>query len=146
VPPESTVEAIAHVIQLSVAPVFLLAGVASMLNVLTGRLARIVDRIRSLEQRLALADEAQAVRLHAEMKSLYYRAGVVNLSLSLCTTCALLVCAVIALLFVGAVLSVDASGLIAAIFISAMVALMAGLLGFLREVYLATAGLRLESQ
>jgi hypothetical protein len=142
VPPESTVEAIAHVIQLAVAPVFLLTGVSSMLNVLTGRMARIIDRARALEQRLGQVDEAQAIRLHTELNRLSHRARVVNLALSLCTTCALLVCAVIAVLFLGALLSVDASGLIAATFIAAMFAFMAGLIGFLREVYLATAGLR----
>jgi hypothetical protein len=46
------IDEIAHVIQLSIAPVFLLTGVGTLLNVLSGRLARIIDRARVLEQRL----------------------------------------------------------------------------------------------
>lgn len=48
-PPESGLTEIAHVIQLAVAPVFLLTGVAGILSVLTNRLARIIDRARVLE-------------------------------------------------------------------------------------------------
>lgn len=43
-PTESGVAGIAHVIQLSIAPVFLLSGVSAMLGVLSNRLGRIIDR------------------------------------------------------------------------------------------------------
>jgi hypothetical protein len=54
---ESQVTAIAHVIQLAVAPVFLLTGVGAVLAVLTQRLARIIDRARVLEERLPVVSE-----------------------------------------------------------------------------------------
>ena len=140
---ENQISAVAHVIQLSVAPVFLLAGVGSMLGVLTNRLARIVDRARVLEVELPSAVEPQRALVHADLSVLCRRARLINWAISLCTTCALLVCLVIALLFLGAYLTVEVRGPISLLFVAAMVAFIAGLLTFLREVYLATGSLRI---
>lgn len=141
---ESQVAAIAHVIQLAVGPVFLLTGVAGLLSVLTQRLARIIDRARVLEERLPGVPVSSLAGLHAELRLLSRRARLINLAVSLCTTCALLTCAVIVALFVGAFLSTDVSVLIGLIFIGAMLALVAGLVSFLREIYHATRQLRID--
>jgi len=139
--PESTVTTIAHVIQLAVAPVFLLAGVGAILSVLTTRLSRIVDRARVLEQGLGDAGSAGQAELRASLTTLARRGSLANWAISLCTLCALLVCAVIVVLFIGAFLHVDASIPVALLFIAAMLALIGGLLCFLREIHLATAHL-----
>lgn len=133
---------IADTIRLAVAPVFLLTGVAAVLGVLTNRLARIVDRARADEQSLETASEPDRARLYAELEVLSRRSRVVNLAISLTTLCALLVCSVIVLLFLGALLVIDVSAAVAILFIGAMVTFIAALLAFLREVYLATASLR----
>jgi hypothetical protein len=140
------VSSVAHVIQLSVAPVFLLTGVGAILGVITHRLARIIDRGRALEGRLPIAGEEEAVQLHRELAVLSRRARLANWSISLCTTSAFLVCSVIVVLFLEAFVSVNAPGSIALLFIAAMLALIAGLLLFLREIYLATASLRIGPQ
>jgi hypothetical protein len=140
---DSQVSGIAHSIQLAVAPVFVLTAVASMLGVLTNRLARIVDRARYLEPTLTSADEAARALIHRDLGALSRRAQYVNWAISLCTLCALLVCSVIAVLFVGAFLSVDVSVPIVLLFIVAMAAFIAALVNFLREIYLATATLRI---
>src|SRR5690242_18583634 len=127
--------AIAHVIQLAVAPVFLLSGVGVTLTVLTNRLSRIVDRARVLEKH---SDEATT---HEDLATLKRRAKLVNRALTLCVVCALLVCLVIVALFVSPMVRVDLSGVIAFLFIGAMAAYVAGLLTFLREIFLATASL-----
>jgi hypothetical protein len=136
---------IARVIQLAVAPVFLLSGVGVTLTVLTNRLSRIVDRARSLEGRLAAAGEAEKTGLQRELATLSRRAQLINRALTLSTTCALLVCFVIATLFIGAFLGLDLSGLIAILFVVAMLAFIGGLVSFLREIFLATANLRIGS-
>jgi hypothetical protein len=136
---------IARVIQLAVAPVFLLSGVGVTLTVLTNRLSRIVDRARSLEGRLAAAAEAEKTGLQREVATLSRRAQLINRALTLSTTCALLVCFVIATLFIGAFLGLDLSGLIAILFVVAMLAFIGGLVSFLREIFLATANLRIGS-
>lgn len=141
-PIQLQVASIAHVIQLAVAPVFLLTGVAGMLSVLTNRLSRVIDRARLLEGRLQ-EERAKHPELRQELGLLSRRARLINWAISLCTLCALLVCAVIVVLFLGAFLGVEVARPAAVLFITAMLALFAGLLTFLREIYLATRGLRI---
>jgi Protein of unknown function (DUF2721) len=140
---DSQIAAIGHVIQLAVAPVFLLTGVSGLLAVLTNRLSRIIDRARALEERLPAGPTAAEAGVDAELRLLSQRARFINRAISLCTTCALLICAVIVALFVGAFLSSDVSVLISLIFIGAMLALFSGLVSFLREIFLATRHLRI---
>ena len=140
---ESQVVAIGHVIQLAVAPVFLMTGVSGLLAVLTNRLARIIDRARSLEERLARAGEPQQTPLYAELGLLSQRGRLINRAVRLCTICALLICAVIVALFVGAFLSTDLSILIGLIFTAAMLALFFGLVTFLQEISVAIKSLRI---
>lgn len=140
----AAVGAIARQIQLAVAPVFLLAGVGAILNVLAQRLARVVDRARNLEAELASLDERARARASAELGLLDRRMKVANLAISCCTASALFVCLVVAILFVS-----DPDGLafgrpIALLFIVAMLLLIAGLILFLYEVRLAMRSLRLR--
>lgn len=137
----ASVTTVAHVIQLAVAPVFLLTGVGAILAVLINRLARVVDRFRVLERLLPAAGNDERAALDIEMAILSRRARLIHWAISLCTVCALLICIVIATLFIGSVMGADLSGTIAVLFIAAMLALIAGLLFFLREITLATGGI-----
>ncbi len=139
-PPIST---IAHVIQLSVAPVFLLSGIGAMLAVMTSRLSRVVDRARLIELQLEAAVAGNQAALRGELAPLSRRAKFIGRAITLCTATALLICAVIAILFSSAFLGFDASIPVALLFIAAMAAFFLGLLCFLREVLLATASLRI---
>jgi hypothetical protein len=141
-PQETGITAVAHVIQLSVAPVFLLSGIGAMLAVMTNRLSRVIDRSRVLETRPP-TDESAARSVHAELLTLSRRAKLVSRSITLCTMTALFVCAVIVVLFLGAFLRFDASIPVALLFIAAMSAFFLGLLSFLREILLGTANLRI---
>jgi hypothetical protein len=140
---ETGVAAIAHVIQLSVAPVFLLSGVSAMLGVLSGRLSRIIDRARNLEARAADAESDRSATLHAEIAVLARRARLISHAISLCTICALLICTVVISLFLGAFFGVDVSIVIGIIFIAALTALAIGLVMFLREIHVAIRNLRI---
>ncbi|WP_296805397.1 DUF2721 domain-containing protein [Thiocapsa sp.] len=138
---ESPITDIAQIIQLAVAPVFLLSGIGAMLAVMTNRLSRIVDRARRVEAD-AIVKPAETDAPDPELELLSRRAKLIGLSIGLCTITALLVSTVIAILFLGAFLTFDAAVLVALLFIAAMLAFIAALLFFLREVLLATAGLR----
>lgn len=131
------VTTVAHVIQLAVAPVFLLTGVGAILNVITNRLARIVDRSRVLGNARDQTNSAQK----EEMAMLTRRTRWIHWAVSLCTMSALLICIVIAALFVGSVTGFDPSNTVSLLFILAMFALISGLLCFLREIFLATGNL-----
>lgn len=141
-PPDSGITGIAHAIQLAVAPVFLLSGIGAMLAVMTNRLARVIDRARILEGHLR-ANTGEAVPITAQLATLARRAALVGRSITLCTITALLVCTVIAVLFLGAFLSFDPSVAVALLFIAAMGTFILGLLTFLREIFVATASLRI---
>lgn len=139
----SDISAVAHVIQLSVAPVFLLSGIGAMLAVMTNRLSRVIDRARALESKLGGSPEAASPALHADLVTLSRRAKLINRAITLCTITALLVCSVIVVLFLSAFLHFDAAILVALLFILAMLAFVLGLIWFLREIFVATANLRI---
>ncbi len=130
----SDLTAVAHVIQEAVAPVFLLTGVGAILAVMSTRLSRVIDRFRVLEQ---MHGHERATHLR-EISTLQARSRWIHWAIMLCTLCALLICVVIVVLFIGSETGEELSGTIAALFIAAMLALIAGLLCFLREIALAT--------
>jgi len=137
------IEAIATVIQLAVAPVFLLAGIAGLLGVLSTRLARIVDRVRVIERRIPQAKrEEQRVLLRLETTVLWKRIALINWAIRLCVTGALTVCLVIMALFVGEFVAFNISAAIAVLFVVAMLLIVAGLVFLLREVNLSTRHMR----
>jgi hypothetical protein len=135
--------AIAGVIQLAVAPVFLLAGIAGLLGVMSTRLGRIIDRARVIERRIpeARGDE-QRVFLRSETTVLWRRIALINWGIRLCVTGALTICVVIVSLFVGAFVAVNIAVLIAVLFVLAMILMIAGLLFLLREVNVSTRHMR----
>jgi hypothetical protein len=133
---------IAHVVQSSVAPVFLLTGVAATLGVLTNRLSRIVDRARTLEERLE-SHPGSAKHVHADLAVLARRARYINVAISLCAIAALLVALVVVTLFANAFLASELGVVIALEFVGAMVCLSAAFITFFVEVRLATSALRI---
>lgn len=139
------IDSIARVIQLSVAPVFLLAGVGAIMNVLVGRLVRIVDRARVTEGQFAAADAEETSMLTERLEVLAIRARLISRAIALSVTCAVLVPIVIVGLFVSELLRVDLSVPIAVVFVVGLVSLAVGLIYFLREVFVATAALSFRS-
>ena len=143
--PESTgLPIIAHAIQLAIAPVFLLTGIASLLGVMANRLARVIDRGRALEQSWAGFDERMRAAVRGEMGLLERRRVLASWSINCCTAAALLVCLVIAVLFVEELATTNLRWLAGSLFILAMLAVIGGLSSFLREVYLATHSISLD--
>ena len=134
---DSSIVALSHIIQISVAPVFLLTGIGSILGVLANRLGRIVDRARFLESRPELSRHLTEASAEVELMRLAERKRWINRAITLCTLCALLVCTVIATLFVAAFVTLEIGTIVAGLFILSMLALIAGLICFLREIYVA---------
>jgi Ni/Fe-hydrogenase subunit HybB-like protein len=130
---------IGHIIQLAIAPVFLLNGVCTGLMVLINRLARIIDRSRVLEDRLDIAYNDNYI---TELDVLYRRSHLINMAITLATACGLFVCLVIALLFIGDTTEVTLDKYIAGLFVAAVFCLI-GSFGFLlREIFIASAAMR----
>jgi hypothetical protein len=135
-PTTSALGDIAHVIQLAIAPVFLLTAVGTLLNVLTNRLGRTVDRRRVLVAALPQLDAALAADARAELVFNERRTRLIYQSISLAVICALLICLLIAIAFLDALIAADLSQLVAILFVLAMVALIGSLSIFLREIFL----------
>lgn len=132
---------ISHVIQLAVAPVFLLAGIGAFINAFAGRLSRIVDRSRKVETMVDTGTVSTRVAAVSELKTLARRARTIYVGITLAIGSALLVCLLIVMAFVGHFLSIDLSWAIGSLFTIAMLTLIGGLLAFLREVFLAVRSL-----
>ena len=139
----SNIGSVAHVIQLAVAPVFLLTAIGTLLSVMTNRLSRIIDRARLLETRLESTPSESKPEIHGLIATLSRRATLINRAITLSTVTALLVCAVIAILFLGEFLECTITFPVAFLFIVAMLSLVLALLNFLREIFIATANLRI---
>lgn len=130
---------IGHIIQLAIAPVFLLTGVCTNLMVLINRLARIIDRSRTLEDRL---DVAYSDNYLNELDVLYRRSHLINYSITLSTATGLFICLVIALLFIGDTTNVTLDKYIAGLFVAGVFALIGSFCFLLREIFIASAWMR----
>ncbi|MCR9261671.1 MAG: DUF2721 domain-containing protein [Pseudomonadaceae bacterium] len=139
-----SVSLIAGVIQLAVAPVFLLAGIGAFLSVLSMRLGRITDRARLLEARIPNLKETDALGPRAEARLCWRRIRLIYWAIRLAVTSALLVCIVVICLFVGGFIDTEMGRVIAVLFISAMSLISAALLCLLFEVSISTNRLRQE--
>lgn len=134
---------ITHVIQLAVAPVFLLSGIGALLSVMAGRLGRIIDRARKLEEDWGGFDSDRRDEATLELGALRKRAHLANWAINACAATALLICVVIAALFFDAFLGTRLKLMVGWLFILSMAALIAGLVCFISEVYAATHSLRI---
>ncbi len=131
---------VARAIQLALAPVFLLTGISGMLNVMTGRLSRIIDRGRRLAE-----EDLGATSAAEELPALERRRHVVSVAITACTVAALLLCLVIVTLFAEALLAAPLEWLVGTLFTASVLALVVGLAFFLREVHMATRAVRIPS-
>ncbi len=134
-PDPDSLDSIAKAIQLALAPVFLLTGIAGMLNVMTNRLSRIIDRGRQLTEGENIP--APSPPVDAEIQCLERRRHLTSVAITASTIAALLVCIVIAALFAEVLLTAHLKWFIGALFTIAMLVLVVGLAFFLREVHLA---------
>ena len=137
---------IAHLIQVALTPIFLISAIGVTLNVLTNRLARIVDRARAMEDVLREPGRQQQYEgrdLHAVLRVLARRSRYINAAITLITLSALFISLVVVMLFVNAFLRWDLSAFIAGLFIASMLSLCAALLAFLIEVRIATNTLQI---
>ena len=130
---------IAGVIQLAIAPVFMLTAVGTVIGALSVRLGRAVDRRRELEERLAVLKPEELPSAQNELATIARRIRFVYLSIVFAVISALFVALLIAFAFIGAFVRTDLSPTIASMFVCAVVALIVCLLLFLREIFLAVS-------
>jgi len=134
---------VTHGIQLAVAPVFLLTAVAGMIGTVAGRLARIIDRARILEERIDTAPSSDLMESSfTELRRLQKRGRLANLSIALLTFCAIFIGLTIVALFIGETTELQIFRVATISFLSGVVCFLLALLGFLTETLLATRVLK----
>jgi hypothetical protein len=143
-PSDPNAEIVAQAIQLSLAPAFLLTGVASLLGIMANRLARVIDRARSVEEKWKSLDEAGRIAARLEIATLEQRRKLCSWAINFATSAALLVSLVIVTLFFEEYFTTRLRWLAGALFVAGMLAVICGLSFFLREVSLAARTTRID--
>jgi hypothetical protein len=136
---------VSHGIQLAVAPVFLLTAVASMIGTVAGRLGRIIDRTRVLEEHIdATPHDTPKPAILAELKHLRQRGKLVNISIALLTLCAIQIGLTIMALFLGETTEIEIFKTATVLFLSGVASFLLALLCFLAETFIATRILKFD--
>lgn len=142
----TSLSTVADTIQTAIAPVFLLAGIGAILNVMVGRLARIVDRARNVEALHPSSTGPEHDRHVWELRLIDRRMSVINGAIFLCVAAALAVCIVVALIFISRLVNFHIGVLVAVAFVLSMLLLMAGLILFLIEVRMSLAAIHVREE
>ena len=143
---DTSVSAVAQIIQLAVAPVFLLAGIGAFLNVCAGRLSRIVDRARSVEPLLLAARGREHDRRLGEIRVLDRRMALVSWAIFLSVLAAVLICLVVILLFAASLTGAHIGTAVALLFIACMISIGLGFAVFLWETRLGSRAVRVRTE
>ena len=144
--PLPALSTIAQTIQLSLAPVFMLAGIGQLLNVLTGRLSRVIDRARQLEKLHPSSSGPEHHRHVWELRLLDRRMTIINAALFLAVSSAIMTCIVIALLFIAELAKLQFGTYVAVSFILAMILLIAAFASFMIEVRISLVAFRIRPE
>ena len=134
---------IAQTIQLALAPVFVLVAIGNILNVLSTRLGRIVDRSRLLQERHPQTSGAEHDAIVREIRLVDHRIHLIGRAILLLVLAGLTISLTVVLLFIEDFAAINLKLYVATTFVLALGLLMAGLLLFLRETREATAALRI---
>jgi hypothetical protein len=137
-------EHVATLIQQALGPVFLISGVGITLSMLTARLARIVDRARTLEDRRdATSDEKRIAEIDQDLKYIVRRTRYINSAIILCTFAGFFTALVVTLLFASAFSPLGVGSIVAILFVGSLICLSTSFFMFLIEVRIATRSLRI---
>ena len=144
--PDLSVNTVAEIVRLALAPVFLLSGISAFVNVLAARLSRIVDRSRQVEPQLLASRGAEHDRWMGEIRILDRRMLLINWATALSVTSAVLTCLVVVLLFAANLIRTHLGTEIAWLFMASMLTIGAGFAVFLIETTIAARAVRIRSE
>ena len=142
----NNVSTIAQTIQLSLSPVFMLAGIGALLNVLAGRMARVVDRESYIEALHPRSTGPEHDRHVGELRLLDRRISIINAALFLAVSSAVMTCSVVALLFVAELGALKFGTIVALAFILAMLMLISSLVAFMIEVRVSLKAVHIRAE
>lgn len=142
----SSLSGLARTIQLALAPAFLLNGIGIILGMLTGRLTRIVDRARVIEAQFTPRDHPDHAYQVSELRLLDRRMRIVNNAIFVATASAVVLCTVVAAMFLGQLIGFRFARALALMFAISLLLLIASLLLFLIEVRVAVRAIQIRDE
>ena len=144
--PDLSVNTVAEIVRVALAPVFLLSGIGAFLNVLASRLSRIVDRSRQIEPLLLSSRGTEQDRWIADHRILDRRKSLISRATGLSVLSAILTCLVVILLFAANLIRTHLGTEIAWLFMASMVAIGTAFAVFLVETTVAARAVRVRSE
>lgn len=134
-----------EIIQLALAPIFLIVGIGTLVNVATGRVARVIDRARWFEDLARVQPARIDKKAKREIRSLKKRLRLANWSINFLIAAALVICIDVILLMINGLISTSLDTTILVMFMISMIFLTGGLIAFFFEVSVATATLKINA-
>jgi len=142
--PNTSLHELIPVLQVAIGPVILISGVGLLLLTLANRFGRAVDRSRQLAREMRGVAGTEQDRLSRQVKILYRRAGLIRVAIVMAAVCVLLVAVLISVLFLTALLNLEAVWVVSGLFIGSMASLIVALGAFIKEIQLSLHALKLE--
>jgi hypothetical protein len=140
--PEAPLDLIAHIIQVALTPIFLLSGIATLLNVFATRLGRVADRVEQITKAIEEAESGPSVELAQELSHLRRRSIALDTAVVLGAIAAASTCASVFTLFVGALRNATVASVLFTTFGIAIVATISAIAAFTTEMLMAGSGVR----
>lgn len=137
-------EELLPIIQLAITPVILITGLGSLLLTMTNRMARIVDRSRSLAGQVRAASAEERPHLEQQLRIMFRRATFIRLAVTLNAMSIFSAGLLVVMIFVGAILRLEMAVGIVGLFFASVSFLIAALVAFIRDIFMSLAALRLE--
>ena len=138
----SALDTVAHIIQVALTPVFLLSGIATLLNVFSTRLARVADRVETVSKAIEGADADEVEALSAELAHLHRRSLALDVAVVLGAVGGAATCAAVLALFVGALRDAVVATVLFALFGIAVGCALGAIVAFTVEMLMASVGIR----
>ena len=142
--PDSSLDLVAHVIQVALTPIFLLSGIATLLNVFATRLGRVADLVVQITKAMEEADPDPSMDLARQLLRLRWRSIALDAAVVLGAIAAASTCASVFTLFVGALRNATAASILFTTFGLAIVCTISAIAAFTTEMMMAGSGVRAE--
>jgi hypothetical protein len=141
----SALDTVAHVIQVALTPIFLLSGIATLLNVFSTRLARVADRVEAVAQAIGDANATQAEMLAAQLARLHQRSVALDVAVVLAAVAGAATCVAVLALFLAKLIDAESSAvMLFAVFGVAVICALGAIIAFTIEMLMAGTGIRAE--
>jgi hypothetical protein len=143
-PAAGALVSIVHIIQVSLAPVFLLSGVATLLNVFSTRYARVADQVDALGKLIDGSDDVGAAAMVVRLVHLQRRALALDAAVALAAIAGALTCATVLVLFLGEAGGFGIAAILYITFGLAIASTLAAIGAFAVEMLMASQRVRAE--